>query len=60
MTQHGPIGNHFCRKAAMRRRQGGLAALSALAMTRSKLLIALAERGPILGTRQEAAIRGAN
>ena len=36
------------------------AALSALAMTQSKLLIALAERGPILRARQEAAIRGAN
>jgi hypothetical protein len=45
MTQHGPIGNHFCRKAGMRRRHCGLAALSALAMTRSKLLIDLAERG---------------
>jgi len=60
MTQHGPIGNHFRRKAAMRRRHSGFAAPSALAMTRSKLLIALAERGPILGARQEAVIRGAN
>jgi hypothetical protein len=60
MPQHGPIGNLFWRNAALRDRHSSLSAFSPLAMTRSKLLIALAERGPILGARQEAAMKGAN